>query len=74
MHVDAAVGFLLELLAHPLYRLDRRIAERMHVGGLPHHRLLGCCEPGGGGGADDGGPCAQLHEIASSHCTLLVVG
>ena len=38
----------LELLAHPHHRLDRRIAERVHVGGLEHH--LGLGEGGGRSG------------------------
>jgi hypothetical protein len=38
---EAAVGLLLELLAHPFDRLDGRVAERMHVGRLEDHLGLG---------------------------------
>ena len=41
LDAEATVGPLLELLAHPLDRLDGRIAERMHVGGLEDHLGLG---------------------------------
>src|SRR5207245_2336306 len=38
---DAAAGRGLDLLAHAHDGLDRRIAERMHIGRLPHRLLLG---------------------------------
>jgi hypothetical protein len=42
IHLDAetAARRRFELLAHALDRLDRRIAERMHVGRLQHHLRL----------------------------------
>ena len=46
LDADAAVGGLLEPLAHAHHGLDRRIAERVHVGGLEHQFRLGlrCAE------------------------------
>ena len=41
LHAQPAAGRCFELLAHAHDRLDRRIAERMHVGRLQHELLLG---------------------------------
>ncbi len=41
LDADAAVARRFEFLAHRHDRLDGRIAERMHVGGLEHELLLG---------------------------------
>src|SRR5262249_57084774 len=47
VHLEAApsVGRRLELLAHGYDRLDRRIAERMYIGGLEDELRLRRCWP-----------------------------
>ena len=41
LDADAAVGGGLQLLAHAHHGLHRRVAERVHVGGLEHELGLG---------------------------------
>ena len=62
----------LELLAHAHDRLDRRIAERMHVGRLEHHLALR--EAGGHRqGRGRGRQGAEGHHVSSSMASLLLV-
>jgi len=64
---EAAVGRFLELVAHAHDRLDRGIAQRMHVGSLDDHLLLG--ERGDGAAQHRGSSGAD--EIAAKHGILL---